>query len=362
MLQTPLYQILVDSKARMVDFAGWSMPVLFTSIIEEHNWTRQHAGLFDVSHMGRLEITGPTAGDTLEYLCTRQMVDMEMNTTRYCLMCNEQGGALDDMMVSRLDQERYYVVCNASNRQKIISHIHSNIQSGTTLVDRTFETAMIALQGPKVVPLISQLLPGPIQQGKHRGGFADSVMGIPILAFRGGYTGEDGFEIVVPAGLGSMIWAQLLAATLDGEPVFKPIGLGARDTLRLEAALPLYGHELNESIDPISAKLEIGVDFDHEYIGCKPLETLRRQGPKQVRVGLKLETRRAARQGFKIFHNNQEVGQITSGACTPTVNASIAMGFINTDLAQIDNTVKIQTGNDQTDAKIVKMPFYRRPK
>ncbi len=360
MLQTPLHQTMVDSGARMVDFAGWSMPVLFTSIIEEHTWTRQKAGLFDVSHMGRLEITGPGSADTLEYLCTRQIVDMSMNTTRYCLMCNSEGGALADLMVSRLSDERFYVVCNASNREKIIDHILANLESGTTVVDRTFETAMLALQGPLVATLISKLLPIPVDDIRHRGVFADSVMGIPILAFRGGYTGEDGFEVVVPSSLASLVWMQLLAASLDGEPVFKPVGLGARDTLRLEAALPLYGHELSEQIDPLSAKLDFAVDFHHEFLGMKALEKIRDAGPKQVRVGLQLKTRRAARQGFKIFHSGQEVGVVTSGSCTPTVNASIAMGFVRSDLAQVGNTVQVQIGNDLTDAEIVKMPFYRR--
>ncbi len=362
MLQTPLYQVHVDSGARMVEFAGWSMPVMYKSILEEHTWTRQNIGLFDVSHMGRLELAGVGAGPTLDALCTRKMSDLPLNTTRYSLMCNEAGGALDDLMVSRLEEEKYYVVCNAGNREKIVAHIQAHLKPQTTFADLTLQTAMFAIQGPKVVSLISKLIPGPVAEISHRGVYRDQVMGMEFLAFRGGYTGEDGFEVVLSPFFAPIAWAQLCAATLEDEPIIKPIGLGARDTLRLEAALPLYGHELNEQTDPISAKLNIGVDFDHDYIGKSALEEIKRTGPKQVRVGLKLQSKRAARQGFKILHDGREVGIVTSGAFTPTVNASIAMGYLRPDLAQIGTIVQIQIGTDLQPAEVIKMPFYRRPK
>jgi aminomethyltransferase len=362
MLQTSLYQVHVDFGARMVDFAGWQMPVIYKSILDEHAWTRQNIGLFDVSHMGRLELIGPTAGQTLDALCTRKMSDLPLNTTRYSLMCNAAGGVLDDLMVSKLAEDKYYVVCNAGNREKIVAHLQANLKPGTALNDLTLATAMIAVQGPKVLSLISKLIPGPIGEVPHRGVFRNKIMGIEILAFRGGYTGEDGFEVVLPPFFAPIAWAQLCAATLDDQPVIKPAGLGARDTLRLEAALPLYGHELNEQIDPISARLEVGVDFDHDYIGKSALEEIKRTGPKQVRVGLKLQSKRAARQGFKILQDGQEVGTVTSGAFTPTVNASIAMAYLRPDLAQIGNTVQVQIGTERQPAEVVKMPFYRRPK
>jgi aminomethyltransferase len=346
----------------MVDFAGWSMPVVYTSIIEEHQWTRSNIGLFDVSHMGRLEITGITAAECLENLCTRDMVDLEPGCTRYCLMCNEQGGVLDDIMVSRLSDEKFYVVCNASNREKIVAHIRNNLKSGIGLVDLTQKTAMIAIQGPKVAELIGRLLPGPLSKLAHRCVYVDQMMGIEFIAFRGGYTGEDGFEVVFPANVAPLVWNQLLAATIDGENVSKAIGLGARDTLRLEAALPLYGHEMNEEIDPITAKLEFGVSYNHDYIGKESLQKIRESGPGRVRVGIKLATRRAARNGFKIFHQNELVGEVTSGSFAPTVEASIAMGLVRTDLAKLGTALQIDTGHDKLDAEIVKMPFYRRPK
>lgn len=360
MLQTPLYSIHSESGARMVEFAGWAMPVLFTSIVEEHLWTRKSIGLFDVSHMGRLDITGPAAAPSLDGLCTRKMTDLAPGSTRYCLMCNPDGGALDDLMVSRLAEDHFYVVCNASNREKIIAHCRAHLAPGAMLADRTFETAMLALQGPKVVPLISRLLPGPVADLPHRKVHRDSFMGIEYLAFRGGYTGEDGFEVVLPAHVAPLAWAQLLAATLDDEPIVKPVGLGARDTLRLEAALPLYGHELTETIDPLSARLDFAVDLNHEFIGRSALESIRKAGPARVRVGLRLASRRAARPGFKILHDGREVGAVTSGAVTPTVSASIAMGFVPADLANVGTALSVQIGNDVQPAEVVAMPFYRR--
>jgi aminomethyltransferase len=344
----------------MVDFAGWAMPVLFTSILEEHRWTRTNIGMFDVSHMGRLELTGPAAVATLEALCTRRMADLPERSTRYCLMCTAEGGTLDDLMVSRLDQNRFYVVCNASNREKIVAHLRANLKAGVTLTDRTFETAMLALQGPQVAMLISRLIPGPLVDLPHRKVHADNVMGVDILAFRGGYTGEDGFEVVLPATFAPLAWMQLLAMSLDGQPVIKPAGLGARDTLRLEAALPLYGHELTETIDPLSARLDFAVDFEHTFLGKESLARIRQAGPAQVRVGLRLESRRAARAGFKILHQDQEVGTITSGAFTPTVDASIAMGYLRSDLAGPGSRVEVPIGTDRTAARVVPMPFYRR--
>jgi len=362
MLNTPLQQVHVDAGARMVDFAGWSMPLLYSSIAEEHVWTRTHIGLFDVSHMGRLELTGTTAAETLENLCTRSMVDLAVGATRYCLMCNECGGVLDDLMVSRLEEEKFYVVCNASNREKIISNLLANIESGSTLVDRTFETGMIAVQGPQVVEVVARLFPGPLATLPHRHVFCDQIMGVPIIAFRGGYTGEDGLEVVLPGTFAPLAWGQLAALTLDDQPVVKPVGLGARDTLRLEAGLPLYGHELTDEIDPLSARLDFAVDFDHEYLGRRSLEAIRRTGPYRVRVGLKLRTRRAARPGFDILYANESVGSVTSGACTPTVNASIAMALLRADLAATGTVVQVKIGNEPQNADVVPLPFYKRAK
>ncbi len=362
MYKTSLYPSHLELGAKMIEFAGWSMPIMYTSIIEEHIWTRENIGLFDVSHMGRLEITGSGAAESLSILCTRQIIDMEPNETRYSLMCNSSGGILDDLMVSRLDETEFYIVCNASNREKIIRHIEENLAPGTTLIDKTFKTAMLAIQGPKVIQMISKLFPGELANLPHRKLQAGEFMGIPYIAFRGGYTGEDGFEIVIPATIAPMLWAQLIGITIDDEKLIKPVGLGARDTLRLEASLPLYGHELTEEIDPITAGLKFAVCLEKDFIGKQAIKKIANEGPKQKRIGLILKTKRAARQGYKILHNEKECGYITSGCFAPTLKQSIAMGYIDADLATTGNIVKVQIGKDTHEAEITKLPFYRRAK
>ncbi len=360
MYKTPLYQSHIELGAKMIEFAGWSMPLMYTSIIEEHLWTRQNIGLFDVSHMGRLEIAGTGAAESLSILCTRQIIDMEPNETRYSLMCNDTGGILDDLMISRINDTKFYIVCNASNREKLIKHIQNNLTPGTTLIDKTFTTAMLAIQGPKVAQTISKLLPGELTNLPHRKFQSGEFMGIPYIAFRGGYTGEDGFELVIPATIAPMLWAQLIGITIDDERLIKPIGLGARDTLRLEAGLPLYGHELNEEIDPITAGLKFAVCLEKDFIGKDAIAKIASEGPKQKRIGMILKTKRAARQGYKIFIQDNEIGYVTSGCFAPTLQQSIAMGYIDASSAKIGDIVNVEIGKQRYEAEITKLPFYRR--
>lgn len=361
MYKTSLYQSHVELGAKMVEFAGWSLPLYYTSIIEEHNWTRENIGLFDVSHMGRLEVAGSGAAESLSFLCTRQIIDMEINETRYSLMCNRDGGILDDLMVSRIGKDKFYIVCNASNREKIERHIEKNLTPGTTLIDRTFQTSMLAIQGPKVAQMISKLLPGELTNLAHRQLHAGEFMGISYIAFRGGYTGEDGFEVVIPSTICPMIWAQLIGITIDDEKLVKPVGLGARDTLRLEAGLPLYGHELTEQIDPLTAGLKFAVCMEKDFMGREAIARIAKQGVKQKRVGLKLKTRRAARAGYKIFCEDKECGYVTSGCFAPTLKESIAMGYVDIEYADVGTIVSVEIGKGRHQAEIVKLPFYRRP-
>lgn len=277
-------------------------------------------------------------------------------------MCNKDGGILDDLMVTRFEDEKFFIVCNASNREKIIKHIKENMAAGTTLYDHTQESAMIAIQGPKTIDLIFRLLPGPLTELPHRGAYSGDMMGIKFLAFRGGYTGEDGFEVVFPANIASMVWNQLLSVTIDDTKPVKPVGLGARDTLRLEAALPLYGHELTEELDPISARLNFAVNMEEDCIGKERLKKIKQNGVSHLRVGLKLDTRRAAREGYEILHNGEKCGYVTSGAFTPSLKQSIAMGYVEKNLTSVGNTLEVQIGNQRYAAEIVKMPFYRRKK
>jgi len=346
----------------MVDFAGWSMPLVYGSIIEEHVWTRSRIGLFDVSHMGRIEVCGAKAGAALDGLCTRKVSEAEAGKTVYALMCNEDGGVLDDLMVSRLGEDSFYVVCNASNREKIVTHVREHAGETVEFRDVTESTGMVAVQGPKVVELIGRLLPGEVAELGHRRALRASMYGVSFIAFRGGYTGEDGFEAVFGPGAVVAVWRQLSGLAFNGERMVRPAGLGARDTLRLEAGLPLYGHELSERIDPISAGLRFAVDFEHDFVGRQALERVERDGPSRVRVGLRLDEKRAARQGHRILSDGQDIGEVTSGAYCPTVEASIAMGFVDRDRSAVGATVEVDTGKNRLAGRIVEIPFYRRPK
>lgn len=383
--KTPLYQRHVGLGAKIVDFAGWKMPLMYTSIIEEHIWTRTKIGLFDVSHMGRLELSGPNVKGLLDRLSTRTVSDMEIGKSRYSLMCDDNGGVLDDMMISRLDNDRFYIVCNAVNREKIKGWIvknakdDNNAAEGFRIEDRTFDTAMIALQGPLVKEVAERYLPEEIQVLSRRELFSGKIFNTEVKVFRSGYTGEDGFEVEVPKEIAGFLWDYLLSLKIEGtDRVILPAGLGARDTLRLEAALPLYGHELTEDIDPISAGLSFAVDFSHDFIGKQALLRIKELSPQMVRVGLFLpDTQRAARCGFKIYSGNkvdqkiapkadnssgfaEECGYVTSGAFAPFIRKSIAMGYVKREYSSIGTELYIDISQKRFKAIVVKMPFYKR--
>jgi len=357
-LKTPLYQCHVDLGAKMVAFAGWQMPLMYKSIIEEHLQTRNACSVFDVSHMGRIELSGAEAAKLLDGLSTRRIADMPVNTTRYALMCNGSGGVLDDVMISRLGDERFLIVCNAANREKIIKHIQAHLGGQVQLHDRTFETIMLAIQGP-TTPSMVNFLPEAIKRLEHRRLYNGHLFGVSFIVFRGGYTGEDGFEVILPINLAAMVWQHMISSNPSGI-VAKPAGLGARDTLRLEAGLPLYGHELTEQIDPISARLDYAVDLDHQFLGCDAVATIRKTGPQQLRVGLKLDSPRTARQGCPVLHRDQPVGQVTSGCISPTLRVSIAMAYVDSDVARVGQALDVRIREQVVPARVVDLPFYRR--
>ena len=360
MLKTVLYDTHVKQGARMVEFAGYLLPLLYRSILEEHVWTRRRAGLFDVSHLGRIELTGRGAALLLDRLTTRRISALNAGKTLYGLMCNETGGVLDDVMVSRLRDDAFYLVVNAANRGKILDHIERHRPGGVEVRDVTDDTIMLSIQGPATADLARRFLPTQIAELPYRHVLEDELYGVHFIAFRGGYTGENGFEAVFDAKIGAEVWREFSMLVVDGEKPIRPAGLGARDTLRLEAALPLYGHELSEEIDPISAGLACAVDFHHDFIGRPALETIARQGPERIQVALRLSDRRAARHGHPITRGGQTVGQVTSGAFCPTVNASIAMGYVEAAHAGLGTRVEIDTGRAHRAGEVVALPFYRR--
>ena len=360
--RTPFHDFHVNSGGRMVDFAGWEMPILYRGIIEEHEHTRNSGSLFDVSHMGRLSFSGPQAMALLDRVVTRKISDQKIGQSRYSLICNEAGGVLDDVIVSR-DQKNWLLVCNASNRERVVKHFNEVRRAGdldVDIVDQTAATAMVALQGPKIIEKLSAVLPVDLKSMKRYHFQTDSVMLIKFTVFRSGYTGEDGIELILPAKAAGMAMKMLGGKMDRAEATIKPAGLGARDTLRLEAGMPLYGHELTENTDPISAGLGWAVDLTKDFIGVAPLRQIAEAGPKRKLVGLELEGRRIARQGAPVVQNGQPVGEVTSGTFSPTLQKSIAMAYVDAKLAAEGTALGVDLKGTTNAAKIVKLPFYKR--
>lgn len=356
----------------MVDFAGWAMPVQYSSLVEEHHATRRAAGLFDVSHMGRFRITGLGAAAFLDRLVTRRVADLEIGQIRYALVCNEQGGILDDVLVYRLPEADgrpfFWMVVNASNREKIAAWIKAQLQQqAPTEVgfrDETSETAMIAIQGPHALEISRPFVEvDPATLGYYTGAVTQAL-GQWAIVSRTGYTGEDGCEVIVPAEVGVKLWQAILKqgqSMAVSEPGVKPAGLGARDTLRLEAAMPLYGHELSENIHPLQAGLKFAVNLkDRDFIGRDAIARAAEDAATPLRVGLEISGRRAARQGYALFAGDRQVGEVTSGAFSPTLDRPIALGYVAPEFSKPGTQLEVDIRGRREAAAVVKLPFYRR--
>lgn len=362
LLRTPLYDTHVSMGGRMVEFAGWSMPVMFTGLIEEHVHTRTACSLFDVSHMGRLKVTGRDAEPFLDHLCTRRLTDAEVGRSFYTHMCREDGGVLDDLIVSRFETH-WGVVCNASNREKILGWLNKHRPGfNVDIDDETMSTAMLALQGPKTIELAEELTGLDMSSLKRYRFIVHEFMGTDVSIYRSGYTGEDGLEVVVPAGLAKMLAPQLLGTKDKPHPIIKPAGLGARDTLRIEAAMPLYGQELSEDVDSLTAGQGWCVDLSKDFIGAEPMRKLKERGLTRQLVGLELDGRRIARQHHKVYVGNREIGEVTSGTLSPTLGKSIAMAYVSSDYHAVGTELEVELGGKHVAARVVKLPFYKRPK
>lgn len=359
MLQTALHDWHVARGARMVDFAGWEMPVQYTSIIEEHHAVRKAAGVFDIAHMGRLSFTGPDACRLLDHLLTNDVTKLNVGQIRYSLVCNEQGGILDDVLVYRFP-EHYLLVVNASNREKIVSWIEQ--QSGgfdVNVADQTRERFMLALQGPRSIEILNPLADADVSSLKYYHGTETTVCGVAGTVSRTGYTGEDGFEVIVPADNAVAVWEAVFEA---GQSCgLLPAGLGCRDTLRLEAAMPLYGHEMDETVDPFTAALAFAVKLQAgDFIGREALLAKKTTGPQRMRVGLELDEKRIAREGAELYAGTDRVGEVTSGTFSPTLERSIATGYLPPKLSEPGTAVEVDIRGKRVAAKVVPLPFYRR--
>lgn len=368
--RSPFHAFHLEHGATMVGFAGWQMPLHYGSVIEEHQRCRQRGAMFDVSHMGRFTLRGIDARRALETLLTRRVSDMVPGQVRYSLVCHEAGGVLDDVLVSRHD-EHWSLVVNASNSDKLLAHFTEIIQADfprTTLQDVTSETAMIALQGPAVMGKLAGFSRAVAQLKRYR--FAEiETGGAVLIVSRTGYTGEDGVEVIMPVSMVSTAIQTLLED--DPDQVALPAGLGARDTLRTEAGMPLYGHELNESINPLEAGLGFAVDLTKgetvekgpvvpRFVGQGALQEVKTQGPKRQLVGLVLEGKRTPRQGAAVLLDGQEVGALTSGCASPTLGQPIAMAMVEGQAVEPTGVWAVDLRGKALPAERVALPFYKR--
>jgi len=368
--RTPLHDWHVAHGGRMVDFAGWSMPVLYISISEEHRATRTAVGLFDISHMGRLQFSGPDAAAFLDSVVTRRVTDMKPGQVRYALVCSASGGILDDVLVYRLAAEAdtdeqtpsHQMVVNASNRAKIVAHLEQRLPNfAVRMHDATLQTAMIAVQGPRAIGLVKPLLDCDLAAMRYYTSTSARFKDSPCFISRTGYTGEDGCEIICKAGDAQAIWDRItsLVETVGGMEV----GLGARDTLRLEAAMPLYGHELSEAINPIQAGLAFAVNLEgREFVGRAALAQLSSDTKQPVRVGLNLDGRRVPRQGCAVLQGEEPVGEVTSGTFSPTFERPVAMAYVRPSAQTAGTRLAVDIRGTPQAAVVVPLPFYERGK
>jgi aminomethyltransferase len=342
--------------ARMVPFAGYAMPIQYDGIMAEHAWTREHAGLFDVSHMGQLTLSGDNLDEALEALLPADVKSLQLGRMRYSLLLTESGGIIDDLMLCRWPTKIYMVV-NGAVKTGDIAHMRAHLPAAITL-DHMTERALLALQGPEAFAALARLTTGQWELGalSFMMGGPYQIGGIDAFISRSGYTGEDGFEISVDA-----TDVERVAELLCAQPEVKPIGLGARDSLRLEAGLPLYGHDLDTNTDPVSADLGFAISkrrrAEGGFPGADKILKYLNEGAPTRRVGLRVEGRLPAREGAEIFAGEAKVGTITSGGFAPTVGAPIAMGYVDAAHAAPGTALAIEVRGKRLAATVTPMPF-----
>ncbi len=359
---TPLLDRHEALGARIVEFAGWLMPVQYTSIIEEHRAVRSAAGLFDLSHMGELVIEGPEAGAALAAGLVSDPPAMRVGRAQYSMICAPDGGILDDLIVYRLADDRFMVVANAANAEVVSDALATRLEKRRAVLDdQSLSTGLIAIQGPRSVAILAPLTDLDLGAIRYYGIAEGEVAGTPAQVARTGYTGEDGFELFVDAHRAADLWDTLLAA--GGPEGLVPVGLGARDTLRLEAGMPLYGNELDRSTNPFEANLDRVVKLDKagDFVGKAALEKVARDGVARRLVGLVLRERGIARHGYPVLDAaGTRIGSVTSGTMSPTLGEPIAMAYVTPANAEPGTMLAVEIRGAAVAAQVVALPFYKR--
>jgi aminomethyltransferase len=351
----------------MIDFAGWEMPVQYAGILEEHRAVRERAGLFDLSHMGELWVEGPEAGEALSYAVVGDPAGLVPGRAQYTMLVTPAGGAIDDLIVYRLPDggpgPRYMVVANAANVDVDRAALAERIgRFDASLIDRSAETALIAVQGPKAVEILRGLVDVDLAALRYYAIEGGTVAGVDALIARTGYTGEDGFELYVASEAAGRVWdAVLEAGRADG---LVPAGLGARDTLRLEAGMPLYGNELDMDTNPYEAGLGriVKLEKPGDFVGRAALADIAERGHERSLVGLTVVGRGIARHGYPILEEGRPIGAVTSGTMSPTLGRPIAMGYVRSDESEPGTMLGVDIRGAEVPAEVVVLPFYKRPR
>lgn len=361
--RTPLYPEFTKAGAKTVDFGGWEMPVQFTSIMEEHHATRNKAGLFDVSHMGEILVTGPDSEAFLQKMLTNDVSKLTPNRAQYTIMCYENGGTVDDLLVYKLKENEYLLVVNAANTEKDFTWLQKHATENVVVGDRSEDYVQLALQGPEAEDILQTLTEEDLSEIKFFR-FKQHVyfkgIDYPAIVSRTGYTGEDGFEIYLSPQGGQPLWQSILKA---GEAKgVQPIGLGARDTLRFEANLALYGQELSADITPIEAGLSFAVKTNKaaDFIGKEVLKHQKEHGPARKLVGIEMLEKGIPRYGYPVLVEEEEVGFVTTGTHSPTLDKKVGLAILETRYTEVGQEVNVQIRKRTLRAKVVPTPLYKR--
>lgn len=361
MLTTPLNAEHEKLGASFTDFGGWSMPVRYGSDLDEHHQVRNSAGLFDISHMAEIRVSGANAANFLDYSLVSKLSELEVSKAKYTIICNDQGGAIDDLIVYRMAQDEFLIVANAANRHAVVVALMDRREdfAEVEVYDESDDWALLALQGPKSQAILDGLTTMDLTGAKYYSILEAQLAGVDVLLARTGYTGEDGFEIFVPEEHAVTIWQLLIS-----QPEVKPSGLAARDTLRLEAGMPLYGHELNLDVTAFEANLGKVIRFDKgRFVGREALEAKSGLTPEFRLYGLKGEGKRAARAEYEIYlpGGSEPIGQVTSGALSPTLGYPVAMAFLDGKLElEVGTKLEADVRGTRISCEVVKLPFYKR--
>jgi len=358
--RTPLYDAHRELGARIVEFAGWDMPVSYAGALEEHAAVRTRCGLFDVSHMGEIELRGPGAADLCQRLTVNDVTRLEDGGGQYSVLCNERGGVIDDLVVVRLASDRWLLIVNAANTARDLAWIARHAGADVVVDDRSADTALLALQGPESERALRTLTAVDLAAMRPFAVREGAVAGVGALLSRTGYTGEDGFEVLAPAGSARVVWEALLAAVRRSGGL--PCGLAARDTLRLEAGLPLCGSDMDADTTPLEAGIGWVVKLRKpSFIGREVLARQAEAGVTRRLVGLVLAEPGIPRHGHPVWHDDRRVGVVTSGTKSPTLGTFIGMAYVETGCASPGTALAVEIRARRVPAHVVDRPFYRRP-